>query len=245
MSFLNKRIRKLFLLLLVLCFTMLSGCGLTVTKVEGTAQSTTLAGKFEAETTEVATALATTQEERSALPTQNKTEKSVATSVEKTTAKKEKGTTTQKSTVATQAKTVTCTVEIECKKIFENIDSLRSEKETFLPSDGYILKSTNVTVKEESTAFDVLKKVCTENVCSDNCQYCRKSGIQLEYVYSPSYDSEYVRGIHQLYEKDCGTRSGWMYSVNGTFPNYGMNKYKIKNGDKIKFHYTCDLGEDF
>lgn len=242
MSCLNKKIKKLFLPLLVLCIVLLSGCGLTVTKVESTTQPTTSAGEIETETAEAATILTTTQEEKSTLPTQNKTE--AVTSAKKTTVKKEKSTTTQKST-ATQVKTVTCTVEIECKKILENIDNLRSEKKAFLPSDGYILKSTTVTVKEGSTAFDVLKKVCAENVCTDNCQYCKKSGIQLEHVYSPSYDSEYVRGIHQLYEKDCGTRSGWMYSVNGIFPNYGVNNYKIKNGDKIQFRYTCDLGEDF
>lgn len=245
MSCLNKKFQKIFLPLLALCFVLLSGCGLTVTKVESTTQPTTSAGEIETKTAEVATILTTTQEERTTLPTQNKTEKSVATSAKKTTVKKEKKTTTQKSTAATQEKTVTCTVEIECKKILENIDNLRSEKRAFLPSDGYILRPTTVTVKEGSTVFDVLKKVCAENVCSDNCKYCQKSGIQLEHVYSPSYDSEYVRGIHQLYEKDCGTRSGWMYSVNGTFPNYGVNKYKIKNGDKIKFRYTCDLGEDF
>ena len=35
-----------------------------------------------------------------------------------------------------------------------------------------------------------------------------------------------------------------MYSVNGVFPNYGVNKYTVKNGDNIKLLYTCDLGED-
>ena len=39
--------------------------------------------------------------------------------------------------------------------------------------------------------------------------------------------------------------SGWMYSVNGVFPNYGVNKYTVKNGDNIKLRYTCNgLGED-
>ena len=91
----------------------------------------------------------------------------------------------------------------------------------------------------------MLKLVCKQNTCPEKCSYCRKSGIQLEYVYTPGYDSEYIRGIHQLYEKDCGTQSGWMYSVNGVFPNYGVNKYTVKNGDDIKFRYTCNgFGED-
>ena len=68
--------------------------------------------------------------------------------------------------------------------------------------------------------------------------------MEYVYVYTPAYSSNYIRGIHQLYEKDCGTRSGWMYSVNGIFPNYGVSKYTVKNGDVIRFAYTCDLGED-
>ena len=114
-----------------------------------------------------------------------------------------------------------------------------------MPKDGYILKETTVSVAEGSTVFDVLRLVCKQNTCPEKCTYCRKSGIQLEYVYTPGYDSEYIRGIHQLYEKDCGTQSGWMYSVNGVFPNYGVNKYTVKNGDEIKLRYTCNgLGED-
>ena len=53
-----------------------------------------------------------------------------------------------------------------------------------------------------------------------------------------------VEGINQLYELDCGKNSGWMYSVNGTFPNYGASAYKPKDGDVILWVYTCDLGND-
>lgn len=229
--------------MLVSLLILFSGCGLTVTKVEGTTvpvTSTTRIITLEADKTE---------KQNVTKKTERKTEKSTAKTVEKT--KKETPTMltstepTKATDAAPQAKNVTCTIEIECRKILENAEKLRPEKQAFLPSDGYILKKTTVTVKEGSSAFDVLKKVCGENVCPSECQYCKKSGIQLEYIYSPQYDSEYVRGIHQLYEKDCGTRSGWMYSVNGAFPNYGINKYIVKNGDVIQFRYTCDLGEDF
>ena len=32
------------------------------------------------------------------------------------------------------------------------------------------------------------------------------------------YNSYYVEGIGNLYEFDCGSESGWMYKVNGWFP---------------------------
>ena len=53
-----------------------------------------------------------------------------------------------------------------------------------------------------------------------------------------------VEGIHNLYEFDVGSLSGWMYSVNGWFPNYGCSRYALQNGDVVKWVYTCDLGYD-
>lgn len=229
--------KKYISLLLVSVLILLSGCGMTVTKVENTtADSQSII------TNEDITVSTTSSETTST--TVYTTTASNTTSVKKTTTahttKPSKITTTKK-----QDKTVTCKIEIECKTILNNIDNLRPEKKAFLPTDGYILKTTTVSVAEGSTVFDVLKLVCKQNTCPEKCAYCRKSGIQLEYVYTPGYDSEYIRGIHQLYEKDCGTQSGWMYSVNGVFPNYGVNKYTVKNDDDIKFRYTCNgLGED-
>ena len=58
------------------------------------------------------------------------------------------------------------------------------------------------------------------------------------------YNSHYIEGINNLYEFDCGELSGWMYSVNGWYPNYGCSRYQVQDGDVIEWHYTCDLGED-
>lgn len=235
----ERKITKNFLIFLVLISVLFSGCGVTVTKVENTTSepqteitekifSTTLQSKDKTTATDPTTATTA----------KDKTEKKT------TKASKKKSSSSTVTTTKKQAKKVTCTIEIDCKTILDNIENLRPEKKAFLPSDGYILHETTVSVNEGITAFDVLKLVCKQNTCPEKCTYCRQSGIQLEYVYTPGYDSEYVRGIHQLYEKDCGTQSGWMYSVNGVFPNYGCNKYTVKNGDKIKFRFTCDLGED-
>lgn len=59
-----------------------------------------------------------------------------------------------------------------------------------------------------------------------------------------SYNSIYIKGINYLYEFSCGPLSGWMYLVNGEFPDFGVNKYDLKDGDVIEFKYTCDLGRD-
>ena len=65
-----------------------------------------------------------------------------------------------------------------------------------------------------------------------------------ESEFTAMYNSAYVQGINNLYEKDCGQWSGWMYEVNGWYPNYGCSRYQVQDGDNIEWHYTCDLGRD-
>ena len=129
-------------------------------------------------------------------------------------------------------KTYSCTISIGCSTIFDNLELLRPEKKDYVPDDGVILGTVTATFEEGDTVFEVLKSVC------------RDYGIQLEYSWTPMYGSYYIEGIHNLYEFDCGDGSGWMYSVNGWFPNYGCSSYELKQGDVIKWLYTCDLGAD-
>ncbi len=145
--------------------------------------------------------------------------------------------------VTTTASKNYCTISINCSEILSNSDKLKSGKEDFVPSNGEILKAVTVEFESGETVFDILCRVTQSEKCSDKCNYC-SNGIQLEYEYTPGYENYYIEGIHQIYEKDCGSKSGWMYKVNGVFPNYGCSDYKLKNGDRIEFIYTCDLGED-
>lgn len=126
-----------------------------------------------------------------------------------------------------------CTITIVCDTILDNIDRLNKEKAPFVPKDAVILPQTCVSFAEGDTVFDVLQKVCTA------------ADIQLEYSWTPMYDSSYIEGINHLYEFDCGSQSGWMYKVNGWFPNYGCSAYTVENGDDIVWCYTCNgYGED-
>ena len=112
------------------------------------------------------------------------------------------------------------------------MDNLTAGKEEFVPSDGWILKSTKVSFSDGESVHDVLQRVCKDK------------GIHMESSFTPAYNSAYVEGINQLYEFDCGELSGWMFNVNGWFPNYGCSKYKVSDGDEINWVYTCDLGKD-
>ncbi len=129
-------------------------------------------------------------------------------------------------------KTYTCIFSIECSTILNNIKNLDPDKRELVPSNGMILSPTTVTFYEGESVFDVLQRVCREN------------GIHLESSWTPIYNSAYVEGIHNLYEFDCGELSGWMYRVDSWYPNYGCSRYQLKNGERVEWRYTCDLGKD-
>ena len=129
--------------------------------------------------------------------------------------------------------TYSCTIEIRCDTILSNMQDLRPGLDVYVPDSGTILPTTTVTFTEGETVFDVLKRICDAR------------GIQIEYSYTPMYGSYYIEGINHLYEFDCGQQSGWMYKVNGWFPNYGCSSYKLEAGDTIVWAYTCKgLGTD-
>ncbi len=125
-----------------------------------------------------------------------------------------------------------CTISISCATILDHMDWLNPAKTALIPANGWILGTTEVEFSEGESVFDVLRRVCMEKK------------IHMEFSEVPMYQSAYIEGIHNLYEFDCGQLSGWMYKVNGWFPNYGCSSYKLSDGDSICWVYTCDLGND-
>lgn len=132
-----------------------------------------------------------------------------------------------------EPKPVTVTLEIRCDTISSDMSRLENQAiEEYIPKDGTILAKTTYNGTTENTVFDVLNTLC------------RNNDIQLEFSYTPIYESYYIEGINHLYEFDGGNLSGWMYKVNGWFPNYGCSSYYLSDGDVIEWIYTCDLGKD-
>ena len=121
-------------------------------------------------------------------------------------------------------------ISINCSTILNNMDQLESGLESYVPSDGVILKPTKVTLGEKATAYDALSEACRQN--------------KIQYEYEGTGADIYIEGIANLYEFSCGQLSGWEYCVNDVFPSVGCNSYDIQDGDTIKFLYTCDLGAD-
>ena len=126
----------------------------------------------------------------------------------------------------------TCTLSISCATILDNMDLCKEEKRELVPEDGWILKPMTVTFYEGESVFNILQRTC------------KQQKIHMEFENTPIYNSAYIEGINNLYEFDVGNTSGWMYKVNGWFPNYGCSRYQLKDGDVIEWVYTCDLGDD-
>ena len=130
----------------------------------------------------------------------------------------------------------TVTISIRCDTVLSNLDDLDPalKQGDYIPSDGVILPPTEYVLRPGDTVFDILDRAV------------RYNKIQMEYQGSDenSYGSVYIRGINYLYEFSCGPLSGWMYRVDGEYPNFGCSKYELKDGQNIEWIYTCDLGED-
>lgn len=125
-----------------------------------------------------------------------------------------------------------CTLSISCQNILDNQDRLAENKRGLLPEDGWLLAPTQVAFYRGETVFDLLQRVT------------REKHIHLEFSKSPLYNSAYVEGIGNLYELDCGAASGWMFQVNGTFPNVGASAVELQDGDQVQWSYTLNLGGD-
>lgn len=97
----------------------------------------------------------------------------------------------------------------------------------------YILGSTKVETEKGSSVWDVLNKVT------------RSKGIPV--VKRGSGNNLYVSHINSIGEFDFGeSGSGWMYNVNGTYPNFGCDNSRsvLNDGDVIQWRYTLNLGKD-
>lgn len=113
----------------------------------------------------------------------------------------------------------------QLKKATLSIDKLTINK-------GFVISPVKVEFVQGETVWDVLKRILD------------KEGIAYEYSWYDQYESVYVASIAGDGEFDHGDESGWMYSVNGVFPNFGASRYVLKDGDNIKWRYTKDLGRD-
>jgi len=154
----------------------------------------------------------------------------------------DQGTTDDKGKAAFSAvlatdKTYECLVNIDGELLNVNIVMKKSGTDPEIPNDKYadlyikgyrglILDKSNIKLKDRESVLNFTERILDEN----NISYENRNG--------------YIAGIDGQNEFDKGSGSGWMFSVNGVFPNIGAGKVILKDGDSVRWLYTENLGED-
>ena len=89
------------------------------------------------------------------------------------------------------------------------------------------IPATECTLENGATAYDLFRKLMKEN------------GFSYEALGNGYVSSVTGPGGVELEELANGPRSGWMYTINGEYPDY-MPSVPLKDGDKMVFFYTDD-----
>lgn len=125
-----------------------------------------------------------------------------------------------------------------------------------------ILLSQDVDIYEGETAAETMVRVLQDNGYSVDYTGNYETGFYLARI---SSDSNFVTGkipddlrekleehgfeisdsaADSLGEYDFTKGSGWMYQVNGVYPNYGLSDYCFQNGDTLRLRFTLAYGAD-
>ena len=121
-----------------------------------------------------------------------------------------------------------CSIEVVCYELSENPELMKESYRSYIPQNGVLIEKSEVKVLEGTTVYDVLNAACKIN------------NVAIDSVYNPFYKTYYVKAIGNLYEKDAGDMSGWVYMINGQSPMLGASACKIKDKDVITWKYTID-----
>ena len=126
----------------------------------------------------------------------------------------------------------TATVSIDMRSATGHLDAFSREKRALIPANGYFLSPVKVEINPGESVWDVTQRAAN--------QY----GISIRSTFTQKYNSVYVQGMNGIGEFDGGQGSGWMYNINGIYPNRGASVIKVRNGDSIQWRYTLDYGKD-
>ncbi len=112
---------------------------------------------------------------------------------------------------------------------------------TYPKALGTIISSKRVPFTKGDTVADVTLRLLNAMNFTYQHTGTTKSGFYLASIGDFS-----LKGISydSFGEFDAGSGSGWMITLNKTFIEYGASEFTVKNGDTIKWQYTCQLGAD-
>ncbi len=135
--------------------------------------------------------------------------------------------------------------------------------EAFTPGVGYIVAPMEIDVKEGVNCAWLLDELLTEQGLSYFNTGSLDGGFYLAHIenipeFTPSFSAIITTCLSnfgfeldetsfeagRLSEFDFTQGSGWMYCVNGVFPNVGFSEYYLQEGDVMRIQFTLAYGSD-
>lgn len=101
----------------------------------------------------------------------------------------------------------------------------------YMPNYVTWIPTTEYELDEEATVYDLWVKATGD-------AGIRSVGADKNYV-STVYAPDSLGG-YALSEFTNGRRSGWMYTINGRHPGYGLKEQELRDGDVVIWHYVND-----
>ncbi len=140
--------------------------------------------------------------------------------------------------------------------------------EAFTISKGYLVEPMSVEIFENENFAHVLDRLLKEQGWTYTYTGTLDAGFYLATVTGVSLENNVIAptlltqleskgaqiftttlepkdsGKYTLGEFDFTSGSGWMYSVNNSFPNYGFADYYPQDGDVVRVQFTLAIGSD-
>ena len=124
---------------------------------------------------------------------------------------------------------------------FRLIGSLEATQDVNLTTDSYLpeyvtwVPTKTYTLQEDATVYDLF----TEAMSDAGLQYIGAESNYVSTIYAPS-----CLGGYALSEFTNGTRSSWMYTVNGKHSSNALTDQKLEDGDMVVWHYVNDYSHE-
>lgn len=201
--------KKFFLVIISLMFMLTIISGCTVET----------AAEHDARTESEAESIRELQESvTETVSTENQTEESQSNT---------QGDNTQQTTTAAASATgetvenITVYLTVDCTNVIgkENLTT------SAVIGDGKWLTSKAIVMPSGSSVYDVLL-------------YAQLAGYGINFTENNSITNGYIVSINNLFQKECGKWSGWMYKVDGKTPGVGSKDYIVENGNNITWFFT-------
>lgn len=153
----------------------------------------------------------------------------------------------------------TFTVNYTPVKVGDSIGKATVSIEVFTLGAGYLVDPVIVDVKEGDNAAKLLDRVLKENGYTYDNTGTLDSSFYLASISGgrlpieaeiPDVLKERLDTISNdnnqdtLGEFNYNSSSGWMYCINGVFPNVGFADYNLSDGDVMRIQFTLAYGSD-